>query len=106
MKTSKYIIVILLSVIFISGCNSVKKTILGSKENSADEFLVKKKNPLVLPPNYSDLPKPIQQNEEVSPQNEDIDFSGVLSKSKNKKNKAQTQNNSLEESISSILKSN
>ena len=105
MKTSKYIIIILLSAIFITGCNSVKKTIIGSNK-STDEFLVKKKNPLVLPPNFDDLPKPEKENKEALSQNEDIDFTGVLSKSKIKKDKVQEQSNSLEKSISNILNSN
>ena len=28
------------------------------KTNTTDEFLVKKRNPLVLPPNYEEIPEP------------------------------------------------
>ena len=45
MKLSKYIIVVLLSVLFISGCKSVKNTLTGKQKNT-DEFLVKKKIPI------------------------------------------------------------
>jgi hypothetical protein len=30
----------------------------GAKSNSADEFLVKKKDPLILPPDFENLPTP------------------------------------------------
>ena len=38
------------------------------KKNNADEFLVEKKSPLVLPPNYGELPLP---GEEISEENKD-----------------------------------
>ena len=37
----------------------------GKKSENSDEFLVQKKNPLVLPPNYDDLPKPKSQSEDM-----------------------------------------
>ena len=37
---------------------SVKRGITGEKSNTADEFLVEKKDPLILPPDYENLPTP------------------------------------------------
>jgi len=41
-------------LIFLASCSdtfdSVKRGLTGAKKNSADEFLVKKKDPLILPP--------------------------------------------------------
>ena len=53
----------IISVIFLlSSCaesfDSVKRGITGAKRKSADEFLVKKKDPLTLPPDYENLPTP------------------------------------------------
>jgi len=48
----------LLSCSFLFSCQSVKDGLSGRKGENSDEFLVKKKNPLVLPPNYMELPKP------------------------------------------------
>ena len=48
---------------------SVKRGLTGAKANSADEFLVKKKDPLILPPDYENLPTPdekIAANEEIT----------------------------------------
>ncbi len=48
--------------IFLVSCgdtyDSVKRGLTGAKKNSADEFLVKKKDPLILPPDYENLPTP------------------------------------------------
>ena len=56
-------IIYLFSILFlITACadtwDSVKSGLTGKKQNSTDEFLVEKKDPLVLPPNFEDLPVP------------------------------------------------
>ena len=38
--------------------DSVKRGLTGQKKNSSDEFLIKKKDPLILPPDYENLPSP------------------------------------------------
>ena len=63
----------IISVIFlISSCaesfDSVKRGLTGAKRKSADEFLVKKKDPLTLPPNYENLPTP---SEKIASKKED-----------------------------------
>ena len=37
---------------------TVKRGLTGEKENSTDEFFIKKKDPLILPPDFEDLPSP------------------------------------------------
>tara|TARA_B100001123_G_scaffold250698_1_gene279813 strand:+ start:1430 stop:1738 length:309 start_codon:yes stop_codon:yes gene_type:complete len=58
----KKIIFIILLFIFISSCadslDSVKRGLTGAKKSTADEFLVQKKDPLILPPDYENLPTP------------------------------------------------
>ena len=60
----KKIIYITILSLLIASCGdtlgSVKRGLTGAKNNSSDEFLVRKKDPLVLPPDYSDLPTPDQ----------------------------------------------
>jgi|TARA_B110000114_G_C14732691_1_gene253913 PBP1b-binding outer membrane lipoprotein LpoB len=106
MKLSKYIFVILITAIFISGCNSIKNTLSGKKKQNTDEFLVKIKNPLILPPNYDDLPKPVKKTGEENNNNEDLDFSNILSESKVEKELIKKKDKTLERSISNILNSN
>ncbi len=48
----------LLILLFLCSCQNVKDALSGKKYENSDEFLVIKKNPLVLPPNFNDLPTP------------------------------------------------
>ena len=58
----KKIINLIVLTFFVTSCtdtfSSVKRGLTGAKSNSADEFLVKKKAPLILPPDFEDLPSP------------------------------------------------
>ena len=57
----KKITYILLFIFLVSCANtfdSVKRGLTGAKKSSADEFLVKKKDPLILPPDFENLPTP------------------------------------------------
>ena len=46
---------------FLTSCQSVKDGIALKKKEAADEFLVEKKNPLVEPPEFGELPVPGQE---------------------------------------------
>ena len=53
-------LLIILSFILVS-CGSLKeagKMLRNEKTATTDEFLVEKKQPLVLPPNYEEIPEP------------------------------------------------
>ena len=57
----KKVVFILSLVFFIASCNtvdSVKRGLTGAKREGGDEFLIKKKDPLILPPDFEDLPSP------------------------------------------------
>ena len=54
---------------------SAKKTLTGEKEYTTDEFMVQKKNPLILPPDYENLPTP---DEEATAQEEISNFEKTL----------------------------
>jgi len=56
MKNLK-IVLLLLFFIFLSNCASFQEVMSG-KTKTTDEFLVKKKDPLVLPPKHKELPLP------------------------------------------------
>ena len=61
-------------LIFLSSCGTVKKAFTNQKKTGSDEFLVEKKSPLTMPPDYNDLPVPESQNnkEENSPNIENL----------------------------------
>ena len=50
--------ILLLLLIFFNSCSDVGKVLRNEKTRSTDEFLVKKKGPLVFPPNYEVVPSP------------------------------------------------
>ena len=49
---------ILLSLLFLTACQSAKDALTLKKKESGDEFLVEKKSPLVIPPDFGELPIP------------------------------------------------
>ena len=51
-----FFLIILLFI--ITSCQNLKDALQGKKFENSDEFLVIKKNPLILPPNFNDLPTP------------------------------------------------
>ena len=56
---SKYKIPIILTfLIFLNGCGFVKEGFKSPKQKTSDEFLVEKKSPLVMPPEFNELPVP------------------------------------------------
>ena len=65
-----FIILITSSLVFSCGGLKLKK-----KANSGEEFLIEKKDPLILPPEFSRLPKPNEQPETVE---EDVNIKSVF----------------------------
>ena len=50
---------LLLLLLFIYSCGSVGEALQGKKRSDqGDEFLINKKNPLAMPPDFDKLPKP------------------------------------------------
>ena len=69
MKLLKFFLILSLYIL-VSSCGTVKEAFTNQKKNSSDEFLVEKKSPLVMPPDYNDLPVPnIQNNSEENSNN-------------------------------------
>tara|TARA_B100000614_G_C14338753_1_gene407929 strand:- start:22 stop:324 length:303 start_codon:yes stop_codon:yes gene_type:complete len=55
---NKFVILILLSILFLHSCGTLRDGFTNPKKENSDEFLVEKKSPLVMPPNYDELPMP------------------------------------------------
>ena len=106
MKLNRNLIIILAFMTFISGCQSVKKNLSGIKESNYDEFSVRNKDPLILPPNFDDLPEPQGTNIKNIDESANVDFSSILKSSKTEKKITETKKGSLERSISKILNNN
>ena len=56
----KYLKIIIFFLIFVgvSGCGNFRDAVTGQTKKTTDEFLIKKKDPLILPPDYDTLPIP------------------------------------------------
>ena len=96
------IFLILLIFNFLVGCQSMKEGFALQKKESADEFLVEKKNPLMMPPDYEDLPMPVDNENSgyKDPDNESDSELIKLIQSENENNIKEVDTNSnLEKSI-------
>ena len=52
---------LILIIIFLNSCGTMQeagKVLRNQKVNTTDEFLVKKKEPLIMPPDYKKIPEP------------------------------------------------
>ena len=58
MKNINILIIIYLVLTSCQGLKDAGKVLRNEKINSTDEFLVEKKNPLILPPNSEKIPEP------------------------------------------------
>ena len=59
--------IILISLICgLTSCGTLKEGFTNQKKNSNDEFLVEKKSPLVMPPDYNELPIPKEKIEQTA----------------------------------------
>ena len=69
LKKITYIIIL---TFFVTSCgdtaSSIKRGLTGAKKTTGDEFLIQKKDPLILPPDYANLPIPNEETvtEEIS----------------------------------------
>ena len=97
MHLSRLIFMMLGMIVIISSCQSVKEGLSGQRKVTTEEFLVKKKNPLVFPPHFGELPKPIN-NEEINNQEDEIDLTKIFKKSDEEKT-TDSSDTSLEKSI-------
>ena len=100
---------ILLILGALSSCQSVKDGLTGKKQTNSDEFLVKKKNPLSLPPDFENLPEPRTSNKNVDQNDSEISLKEILNKDTNTKSTVsvgETSIGSLEKNILEKIKSN
>ena len=65
----KKTIFLMLLIFIVTSCadtwSNVKRGLTGGKRQSTDEFLVEKKDPLILPPDFDSLPSPSEEQEAI-----------------------------------------
>jgi len=98
----KFFLLINFSVLLISCGNNwseFRKTMSGEKTTNTDEFLIKKKDPLILPPEYGKLPLP-KSNKKKS---QEASIENILRSNDNTKNETKASSD-LENMILRELK--
>ena len=100
----KYILIILIFN-FLQSCSSVSEGFKLKKGNTGDEFLVEKKNPLVLPPNFNELPEP-GKTEKSDQSNNSFEEKILSNNTKNNSQEEKASSKSTEELILKNIKKN
>ena len=103
-KISKSLVLLL----FIYSCGSVGEALQGKKRSDqGDEFLIDKKNPLVMPPDFDKLPKPGEANVKSTKdiENDESNIKDLLKKSDIEEDDSSSeQSTSIESSILKKIK--
>ena len=99
---------LLLLLLFLYSCGSVGEALQGKKRSDqGDEFLIDKKNPLAMPPDFDKLPKPGEASIK-STKDIESDQSNIENLLKNSEIKKETlsskQSTSIENSILKKIK--
>jgi len=105
----KYLIFFIITLFALNSCQSVKEGLTGGKKSSSDEFLVEKKNPLVLPPEFEKLPEPTTLENTEKKNNDEDDIKKIITKVESSGEiilRTKTSSGSLEESIIEKIKNN
>ena len=84
MKINKLYIIALTFLFIVSACAKLSEGMTGSKRSkSSDEFFVHKKKPLVLPPDFNDMPMPKPTQKKQTQDNDIEDLLGIKNQTQN-----------------------
>ena len=84
MKINKLYIIALTFLFIVSACAKLSEGMTGSKRSkSSDEFFVHKKKPLVLPPDFNDMPMPKPTQKKQTQDNDIKDLLGIKNQTQN-----------------------
>ena len=103
MKFCKIILFLNIFLLFVS-CGTLKEGFKNQKKNNSDEFLVEKKSPLVMPPDYNDLPEPGDNQAETNLEENKI--KKLLTNNDIETNKVENNSQNFEESFLKKIKNN
>ena len=97
----------MLLILLVTSCagtwDNVKRGLTGAKQKSTDEFLVQKKDPLILPPDFDSLPSPSDRDEAME---EMSSFEKTLKQASETEITSSSSGGSAEDSILKQIKKN
>ena len=99
----KKLLTLLTTLVFLTSCNSFKSAITGEKKKPGSEFMVIKKEPLTLPPDFTDLPEP--EEKDIS-EEETVEVKKILKGITNNTEISTGASEGLEDSILKKIKKN
>ena len=102
MKNLRIFIFLNLAILLLTSCATVKKGFQNPKKNNSDEFLVEKKSPLVMPPDFDELPIPKKDDNKLKTKKNTIKELMTENPSDNSDNTS--ENEDLEASILDKIK--
>ena len=94
----------LIILLFLSSCQGFKDALTGKKYENSDEFLVIKKNPLVLPPNFNDLPTPKDVADSTQIDNIENEIEDLISSIKDSDEVSESSSNDTESFVLEKIK--
>ena len=94
----------LIILLFLSSCQGVKDALSGKKYENSDEFLVIKKNPLVLPPNFNELPTPKDVADTTQIENIENEIEDLISSIKDTDEVSESSSNDTESFVLEKIK--
>ncbi len=92
--------------LFLLSCGTVKEGFSNQKKNNSDEFLVEKKTPLVMPPNYNELPEPKINQQEITEEKNPIKSLLIQEDDPLNDNEIDDKDKKLEDSLLEKIKKN
>ena len=104
MKKIRSILFLVIVIFTFQSCQTVKEGFTSQKKKSTDEFLVEKKSPLVMPPEFNELPVP-KSSENIQDNETENNIENLISNNDTPEN-SEIQNENFENSIIEKIKQN
>ena len=102
-KLKKFIL--LNFILLLASCGTMKSAFENQKKNNTDEFLVEKKSPLVMPPDFNELPIP--KEKEIQKDINETEFKLLITQDNQEiKSNEKDINKSFEELLLDKIKKN
>ncbi len=104
--TNNKIAFYLIFILLLQSCGTLKEGFKNQKKDNSDEFLVEKKSPLIMPPNYEELPVPNSEKNEAQQQGDKIKNLIITDDENTNNNGQKSESQNFEKSLLEKIKNN